>query len=48
VDVKIQLPGDFKAENILNKQVYPVSNNSFSLEVPAGLFAVVDVKKSAE
>jgi lambda-carrageenase len=45
VEVKIQLPGEFKAENILNRQVYPVSNGMFSLEVPAGLFAVVDVKK---
>jgi hypothetical protein len=45
VEVKIQLEGDYGVKNILSKQEYEVTENNFMVKVPAGLFAVVDVKK---
>jgi lambda-carrageenase len=45
VEVKIQMDGNFEAENILDKQVYPILNNQFKVSVSAGLFSVIDVKK---
>ncbi len=45
-EIRIQLDGNFNAENILEKQQVEITNNRFSVQVPAGLFVVVDVKKN--
>ena len=45
-EIKIQLDGDFSAEDILAQQQVEIVNNQFSVQVPAGLFAVLDVKKN--
>ena len=43
IDIRIQIDGAFKAENILNKQEYHISENQFSVKVSAGLFTIVDI-----
>jgi lambda-carrageenase len=43
VDIKIQLEGNYRVENVLDKQHYNISNKQFTVNVPAGLFTVVDV-----
>jgi len=43
IDIKIQLEGNFRVENILDKQHYNISNQQFTVNVLAGLFTVVDV-----
>jgi hypothetical protein len=45
VDIKIQIEGTYRAENILDKQNYNISDGQFSVRVPAGLFSVIDVLK---
>lgn len=46
VKINIQLEGNFGAENILEQQQVEVYNNQFSVQIPAGLFVVVDVIKN--
>lgn len=45
VTVKIQLPGKFQVENMLEKVAYPVKNSTFTCRVNAGLFCIIDVSK---
>ena len=45
-EIKIQLNGSFNAEDILAQQQVEITNNQLSVQVPAGLFVVVDVKRN--
>ncbi len=43
INIAVQLAGDFKAVNVLNKQDYPVLDQAITVPVEAGLFTIVDV-----
>ncbi len=45
VDIKIQLDGDFKVEDVLSKEKFDCTDNTFSVRMPPGLFVLIDVKK---
>ena len=43
VDVKIQLEGTFELKNVLTNEMYECKENLFNIQVPVGLFALLDV-----
>jgi len=48
VEVKIQMEGDFKVKNLLEKTDYRISEKGFKVKVPAGLFTIVEVEKESK
>lgn len=45
VNISIQMQGEFKVQDILQKTSLPVQNQEFSVNVPAGLFTILEVIK---
>ncbi|MGK7395074.1 MAG: FG-GAP repeat domain-containing protein [Candidatus Cyclobacteriaceae bacterium M3_2C_046] len=45
ITVKIQMEGDFEAFNTIEKTPLEIEKNSFTVDIPAGLFSIMDVRK---